>query len=92
MTYIMYSSYTYIDYIFLRGGFEKWSDSIKFLYFRQSVLHKILASDVFDYGHFKSESRHRAKKIREVFIINKLSRAIFAVMENRVCFGRRFKM
>ena len=50
-----------------------------------------MAPDVFDYGDSKSESWHRAKKIQEVFMVNKSSRAIFAVMENRVCFGRRFK-
>ena len=63
----------------------------KNLYFRQSVLNKILAPDVFDNGDSKFESWHRAKKIREVFMVNKSSRALFAVMENRVCFGRRFK-
>ena len=63
----------------------------KNLYFGQSVLNKILAPDVFYYGDSKSESWHRAKKIREVFKVNKSSRALFAVMENRVCFGRRFK-
>ena len=34
-----------------------------------SVLNKILASDVFNYGDYKSESWHRAKKIREVFMV-----------------------
>ena len=50
-----------------------------------------MAPDVFDYGDSKFESWHRAKKIREVFMVNKSSRGLFAVMENRVCFGRRFK-
>ena len=36
-----------------------------FLYFRQLVLNKILAPDVFDYGDSKSESWHRAKKMRD---------------------------
>ena len=61
------------------------------MYFRQSVLHEILVPDVFDYGDAKSESWLRAKKIRAVFMVNKLSHAVFAVIENRVCFGRRFK-
>ena len=52
---------------------------------------KFLAPDVFDYGDSKSESWQRAKKIREVFMVNKSSHALFAVMKNRVCFGRRFK-
>ena len=38
---------------------------------RPSVLNKILAPDVFDYGDSKSESWNRAKKIREVFMVNK---------------------
>ena len=63
----------------------------KISYFRQSVLNKILAPHVFDYGDSKSESWHRAKKIREVFMVNKSTRALCFVMENRVCFGRRFK-
>ena len=50
-----------------------------------------MAPDVFDHGDSKSESWHRAKKIREVFMVNKSARAHFSVMENRVCFGRRFK-
>ena len=50
-----------------------------------------MALDVFNYGDSKSESWHRAKKIREVFMVNKSSREIFAVMENSVCFGRRYK-
>ena len=54
-------------------------------------LNKILAPDVFDYGDSKSESWYRAKKIREVFMVNKSSRALLTVMENRVCFGRLFK-
>ena len=36
---------------------------IKFSYFRQSVLNKILSPNVIDYGDSKSESWHRAKKI-----------------------------
>ena len=28
-----------------------------------------MAPDVFDYGDFKSENWHRAKKIREVFMV-----------------------
>ena len=52
---------------------------------------KVLAPDVFDYGDSKSKSWYRAKKIREVFMVNKSARALFSVMENRVCFGRRFK-
>ena len=63
----------------------------KILYFRQSVLHKILAPDVFDYGDSKSESWHRAKKMREVFMVSKSSRALFAVMENRVCLAAALK-
>ena len=39
----------------------------KLTYFRQSVLNKILVPDVFDYGDCKSESWHRAKKIRKFF-------------------------
>ena len=31
------------------------------------------------------------KKIRVVFMVNKSPRALFSVIENRVCFGRRFK-
>ena len=61
------------------------------MYFRQSVLYKTLAPDVFDYGDSKSESWHRAKKIRKVFMVNKSSRALLAVIENRVSFGRRIK-
>ena len=72
-------------------GLSKSNDSIKFLYFPQSVLNKILAPDVFDYGDSKSESWLSAKKIREVFMVNKSPRTLFVVMENRVCFGRRFK-
>ena len=34
----------------------------KNLYFRQLILNKILAPDVFHYGDSKSESLHRAKK------------------------------
>ena len=63
----------------------------EFLYFRQSVLHKILAPDVFDNGDSKSESWHRAKNIREVFMVNKSPRALFVVIENRVCSGPRFE-
>ena len=63
----------------------------KFCTSDNQFLIKILAPDVFDYGDSKSESWHLAKKIREVFMVNKPSRAPFAVMENRVCFGRRFK-
>ena len=51
----------------------------------------MLAPDVYDYGDSKSESWHRAKKIREVFMVNKSARAPFSVLENRVCFGPRFK-
>ena len=78
---------------FYVGHSKSNEESIKFLYsyFRQSVLNKILAPDVFDYGDSKSESWHRGKKIREVFMLNKSSRVLFAVMENRVCLGRRFK-
>ena len=51
-----------------------------------------MAPDVCDYGDSKSESWHRAKKkIREVFMVNKSPRTLFSVIENRVCFGRRFK-
>ena len=60
---------------------------LKILYFRQSVLNKILAPDVFDYGDSKFESWHRAKKI---FMVNKSSRALVAVMKSRVSFDRRF--
>ena len=35
------------------------------MYFRQLVLNKILAPDVFDYKDFKSESRHRAIKFEK---------------------------
>ena len=52
--------------------------------FRQLVLNKILAPDVFDYGDSKSESWHRAK----VFMVNKTPCALFFVIENRVCFGQ----
>ena len=38
------------------------------MHFRQSVLFEILAPAVFDYEDSKSESWHRAKKIREVFL------------------------
>ena len=31
------------------------------------------------------------KQIRDVFLANNPPRALFSVMENRVCFGRRFK-
>ena len=61
------------------------------MYFRQSVLNKILAPDVFDYGDSKSESWHLAKKIQEAFMVNKLSRALFAVMENGVFFAAALK-
>ena len=61
------------------------------MYFQLLVLNKILALDVFDYGDSKSEIWHRAKKIREVLMVNKSPRALFPVIENRVCFGRRFK-
>ena len=37
-----------------------------FLYFRQFVLNKILAPDVFDYGDSKSESWHSAKNSRSI--------------------------
>ena len=37
------------------------------LYFRQLVLNKILAPDVFDYIDSKSESCHRAKKKLEKY-------------------------
>ena len=30
-------------------------------------------------------------KIQEEFIVNKSPRALFSVIENRVCFGRRIK-
>ena len=65
--------------------------SIKFFYFRQLVLNKILAPDVFDYGDSKSDSWHRAIKIGEVFMVNKSPRALFSLILNRVCIGRRFK-
>ena len=52
---------------------------------------KFLTPDVFDYGDSKSESWHRAKKNREVFMVIKSPRALFSVIENRVCFGRRFE-
>ena len=49
-------SFTYVPRWFrtsvrscVRGAFEKYPDSKKFLYFRQSDLNKILAPDVFDY-------------------------------------------
>ena len=64
---------------------------MKFSYFRQSVFNKILAPDVFVYGDSKSESWHRDKKIRDIFMVNKSPRALLSVMENRVCFDRRFK-
>ena len=51
------------------------------------VISSPLAPDVFDYGDSKSESWHRAKKIREVFMVNKSSRALFAVIKNRVVFA-----
>ena len=63
----------------------------KFSYFRQSVFYKILAPDVFDYGDSKSESWHRTKKIREVFLAYKSPRTLLSVLKNPVCFGRRFK-
>ena len=62
-----------------------------FLYFRQLVHNKILASDVFYYGDSKSESWHRAKKNSKVFMVKQSPRALFAVIENRVCFSQRFK-
>ena len=71
--------------------YSKNNDSIKILYFRQSVLNKILAPDVIDYGDSQSESWKSAKKIREVFMVNKSASALFSVIENRVSFGRRFK-
>ena len=64
---------------------------MNFSYFRQSVFNKILAPNVVDHGDSKSESWHRTKKIREVFMVNKSARALFSVMENRVYFRRRFK-
>ena len=50
-----------------------------------------LAPYVFDYEDSKSESWHRAKKIRVVFMVKQSPRALFSVIENCVCFGRRFK-
>ena len=43
-----------------------------FRVFRQSVLNKILAPDVFNYEDSKSESWHREKQIRELCMDNKL--------------------
>ena len=54
-------------------GHSKSNDLIKFLYFRQLVLNKILDPDVLDYGDSKSESWHRAKK---VFMVNKSASAL----------------
>ena len=43
---------------------------------------KILAPDVFDYGDSKSESWHRAKKIREVFGLQIASRTFFRLKKS----------
>ena len=47
----------------------------------RKIFNKILAPDVFDYGDSKSESWHRAKKIREVFLAYKSPRALFSVLK-----------
>ena len=60
-----------IRYTDVRGSVKKYPDFKTILYFRQSVLNKILAPHVFDYNDSKSESWHSAKKIREVFMVYK---------------------
>ena len=40
----------------------------------------------FNHADSKSENWHRAKKIREVFSLNKSTRPLFFVAKNRVCF------
>ena len=77
--------------MFLRGALKKKSDSIKMLYFRQSVLHKIFILDVFYYIDVKFESWHRAKQFRKLLLVKNSSHAIFTVKDNRVWFNRRFK-
>ena len=63
-------------------GYSKSNAIRYFSNVRQSVLNKILAPDVFNYLDSKSESWHRAKKIREAFMDNKSSPSHFS--RNRI--------
>ena len=45
-----------------------------------------MAPAIFNHADSKSENWHRAKKIREVFSLNKSTRPLFFVTKNRVCF------
>ena len=59
------------------------------MYFRQSKVYETLAPAVFDNEDSKSESWHRAKKIREVYLINKSTPTLIFVPKYRVYFVRR---
>ena len=56
-----------IKYV-LRRSSKKYPDWLKLTYFPLSVIHEILAPDVFDDADSESENWHRAKKIREVLM------------------------
>ena len=58
---------------------------------RQSELNENLLPAVFDHADSKSKSWHRAKKMQEVFSLNKSTRPLFFGAKNRVCFGPRWK-
>ena len=55
----------------IHGVYRKFPESRKFSTFRLSDVYETLAPAVFDYENSKSESWHRAKKIREVNSVNK---------------------
>ena len=61
--------------------YRKFPESRKFLYFLQSDVYKTLAPAVLDYEDSKSESWHRAKKIREVNSVNKPTRTLLFVLK-----------
>ena len=60
--------------------------SSNLFYFRQSVLNKILAPDVFNYKDSKSKSWHRAKISRSIYG----QPTLFSVTNNHVNFNQLY--
>ena len=82
---------TYIEHTFIRSSSNNFPEISKFLYLLQSELYKKLLPAVSGHADSKSESLHHAKKIREVFSLNKPTQKTSSAVNNRVFFGARLK-